>query len=250
MWFLLACTTPETPPAARISAAEHATLASVAELGSYRLGAEITRTWTTRTGQQRTEQQSSELRWEDPDQWAFELQREGRVVQRAILYGGRPWTALGDGPLTRQEDPEPYRVSLSGAWDPWHQALDQVKEQIELTELRNDVWEGRGVVVFGVAPRQLSEKARPTWKVSEATGEVWIDQLSSVRLKGEMRVKAVGKQEDLEIQFQFQISSVGQAAEIQDPALEEGARMDAPRHFSEMPRAERPPPPRPRPSER
>ena len=69
---------------------------------------------------------------------------------------------------------------------------------------------------------------------------MWIDQLSSVRLKGDMTVKANGRREDLEIRFQFQLSSVGQAVQISDPALEEDARTDAPSHFSEAPRPQRP----------
>lgn len=249
LWFLLACSTPEAPPAERLQAAEHATLATAAELGSYQLTSEVSRTWTTKTGQVRSDVQSTELRWEDPDQWSFLIRRGERVVQRAVVFGGRPWTAMGDQPLTRQGDAEPYRVQLSSVWDPWTIALDQVHEQIELTELRSDALNGREVVVYKAGLKALSPKARPTWKANSVEGEVWIDKLSSVRLQGDILVKSSGKQEDLEIHFQFQLGHIGEAVAITDPAQEEGSRLDEPSRLPEGSRPPRPAPPvaRPRP---
>lgn len=247
---LFACSTPEAPVAARLQAAEHATLATVAELGSYALSSEVTRTWTSKTGQLRSNKQTSELQWEDPDQWSFQLSRGDRVVQRVVVFGGQPWVSTGSQPMSRQGDAEPYRVQLSAAWDPWNLALDQVREQIQLSELRNDTLDGREVMIFKVGIKALPEKARPAWRATSAEGQVWIDRLTSVRLKGEMTVQAEGKQENLEIRFLFQLSHIGEAVSITDPAQEAGSRLELEDGLPETARPARPAPPVPRPAPR
>jgi hypothetical protein len=240
LWWL-ACAEPEASPEARVEAAEMATLASVSELGSYVMSSKIVRTWSAVGGDKRKLEEEMTLRWEDADRWSLRWLRDGRQTQRVVLFGGSPWVATGDGALSRKSDPEPYRVQLASAWDPWDLALDQVHRQVGLSFLRPDVYEGRPVRVFSTTLLPLPPKSHASWTATAIAGEVWLDEATSVRLKVDLTLSAQGKRETLDLEFMMAVAGIGQPADVADPQIEEGSVADPPRRLEEAPpRPERP----------
>lgn len=117
--------------------------------------------------------------------------------------------------------------------------MNSFEEQLSFEELREDVWEGRAVRVFRLGFKAPAPKARPAWVIRELEGELWLDEATSVRLKVDLRLRAQGKKEGLELVYTQQVTGIGSPASIQDPSLEEGAHEDEPAMPKEAP------PPRP-----
>lgn len=244
MFLAQGCDPESAAPEARIQAAAEATLQSAAELGSYVLTAQTGRTWTAPGGSSRATTEDFELRWEDPDLWSLKMSRDGRQQQRIVIYGAEPWAAMGDTPLSRRSDPEPYRVQLQQSWDPWKLATDPVRERIQLTMSRDDVYEGRPARVYAAALSPAVEGYRATWEATLVEGEIWLDEQTAIRLSVDLHVQAQGKKELLDIRYRSRLQGIGASTGITSPQLEEGAVLDPqrePRAMPERPAARTPP---------
>lgn len=224
---LLACDDPtEADNAAALTAAsEQVTFGTVGALGPHRLEASVVRAVTAArdggpAGETRTTRESLVLAWKDADHWSFSSSRDGRVRNRVVVYDAVAWSAQNDAPLERKGDAELFRVELAQSWDPWQLALDGVRDQIGLTPGAPEVVEGRRVVRHEVAPVPLAPGARRTWTVSSASGVVWIDEATAVRLLGEVRVSASARHETSETALTFALSSIGVDPGIAAPAAE------------------------------
>ncbi len=174
------------------------------------------------------------LRWGDPDAWSSARARDGRVVRSVLVREGIAW--LGDtSPGVRQPDAEPFRVQLAQTWDPWDAALSVVRGQLALVD-EEDVSQRDGRKawrhsVHHAAPTATGETtgkrgrrpgAAPTWTVTSARGDVWLDEVTAVRLEVNVRVEArrtagVGPQQTLILELESTVHDLGTIPTLETP---------------------------------
>ncbi len=205
---VLACSTTGDAPASgeprtMAAGADQVTFGSLASLGPLVLDATLRRTIQLEGGPAaQPEVESTVLRWGDPDAWSSTRARDGRVVRSVLVREGVAW--LGDdAPRTRQPDAEPFRVQLAQTWDPWEAALSVVRGQLRLVDEEDgSVREGRKVWRHSVqlvpppAAEEASDKrarrraSAPIWTVTSASGDVWLDEVTAVRVAVKVHVEA------------------------------------------------------------
>jgi hypothetical protein len=216
-WMVACSGAPEAVSVPLPVAADRATFATVAGLGSYRLQANVRRS----TGGEGTPPVAStelvELRWKDADHWSYVQRRDDRVRSEVLVSGGVAWRSGGEGPLERKGDAEPYRVQLAGTWDPWSWALEGLASSLQLTPAGEELVDGRRAVRHIITPVPPPEKPRRGWTVTAAEGDVWIDDATAVRLVGNVRVEAVSGARTQEVTLAFSIEGVGLDPEVSAP---------------------------------
>jgi hypothetical protein len=206
---LLACAGDPSATAGPTLAEGAATtiFASQAALGPHVMRVSVRR--TARADDVPGEQVSEEtmlLRWQDSDHWRLERARDGRAVEGLTVWDNVAWQDERDGRV-RKPDAEPARVTLAQTWDPWRLALEQVEAALVLTDVGVETREGRKAHRHAVsakvaaAPPSQGEPARGARKrpprarrgaftVTAASGDVWIDEATAVRLAADVRVEA------------------------------------------------------------
>jgi hypothetical protein len=221
----------------RDQAAKEVVFRTITELGSFVLNASVERRINSRIVAEATE-----IRWEDPDVWLLLRYRDSRLTQKVLVHGGVAW--VGTESLEKKEDAEPYRVMLGESWDPWKLTMEPFEEQLVLTEVRKEQLEGRTVRVFQIAVRAeeapkeevIKEEAvkeeavkeeavkersvkrhKKGWVVETASGEVWLDEQTSLRLKGDVVVDATQGKQAQNLHLSFSISGIGESARVPNP---------------------------------
>ena len=202
---LVACSTSGDAPTSRAEArtmaagADNVTFGSLASLGALVQDSTLRRTVQVEgSAAAAPDVETSVLRWGDPDQWSSARTRNGRIVRSVLVRGGVAW--LGDAsPTVRQPDAEPFRVQLAQTWDPWDAAFSVVRGQLALVDEKDgSTREGRKAWRHSLqvaAPPDAdtptgSRGRRPTWAVTSARGDVWLDEITAVRLAVNVHVEA------------------------------------------------------------
>lgn len=237
----LACSTQGDAPAssseARTMAAgsERVTFGSLASLGAFVQESTLRRTLQVEGSPPAApEIETTVLRWGDPDGWSSARARDGRVVRSVLVREGIAW--LGDTtPAVRQPDAEPFRVQLAQTWDPWDAALSVVRGQLALVdEEESSQREGRKAwrhSVHHAAPTAAGEPtgkrgrrpgAAPTWTVTSARGDVWLDEVTAVRLDVKVHVEARrtaggGPQQTWVLELESTVHDVGTIPTLETP---------------------------------
>jgi hypothetical protein len=218
MAWLLACSgAPEAVSVPLPVAADRATFATVAGLGSYRLQATVRRSTGGEGASPVVSTELVELRWKDADQWSYVQRRDDRVRSEVLVFGGIAWRGDGDGPLERKGDAEPYRVQLAGTWDPWAWAMEGLASGLELVPAGSELVDGRRALRHTVAALPPPEKPKRGWTVTAAEGDVWIDEATAVRLVGNVRVEATSGARTQEVTLAFSIEGVGLDPDVSPP---------------------------------
>lgn len=134
---------------------------SVARLGPHRLSASIRRQDLRDDVVLTDVLEGVEVQWQSWD--AFEMRRavDGKRVSAVRVTGGSAWSEREDGGWTNRGDPEPWRQELRLAWNAWDQALSPFQSRLLLTEIDEDVVEGRRVRRYAVGLRPLPEPPAP-----------------------------------------------------------------------------------------
>lgn len=208
---LLACSGggPEEAPAPMPVAAERATFATVASLGSYHLQTLVKRTVRAGTAEPQTTTETVDLRWKDADHWSYTLGRDGRVRSEVVVWDGVAWSGDGDAPPVEKPDAEPYRVQVASVWDPWEWGLEGLAATVKLEPDDVEIVEGRrahrhtlGLAVDPAVPRR-------GWTPTAVSGTVWIDEATAVRLKGQVLLDAVSGDRSQRLELLFSVASIG-----------------------------------------
>ncbi|MDP2308383.1 MAG: hypothetical protein Q8P18_20360 [Pseudomonadota bacterium] len=203
------------------AAAEKATFATVSGLGSYRLQADVRRSIGGEGVEPFVTTESVELRWRDADRWSYLQRKDERVRSDVRVWDAVAWTNGGAGPLVNKGDAEPFRVQLAGTWDPWSWALEGLANGVRLEPQGMEIVEGRRAIRHTVSPLPPPEpppqRAPRGWSVTAAEGEVWIDEATAVRLKGQVKLAATSGRQTQEVSLSFSIVGVGVDPEVSAP---------------------------------
>lgn len=169
------------------------------------------------------------LRWQDTDHWRLERARDGRPVEGVTIWDNVAWHDGADGPV-RKPDAEPARVLLAQTWDPWRLAFEQVDASLVLTDVGVETTQGRKAHRHSVTarapveadaaaagadpPRPAARTRAPrprrgAFEVTAASGDVWIDEATAVRLAADVRVDArAGAQQHTTV-LHFALEQIG-----------------------------------------
>ncbi len=220
---VLGCRSAETTPGASVLAkgAETTIFASQTSLGAHVMRATVTRTPTSGGGATSTE--TLELHWKDADHWSLVRTRDDRAVEDLRVFGGRAWSSH-DGDWRDEGDAEPFRVMLSRTWDPWALAFEPVEERLVATEVGAEVYAGRPArkheVSYGPPPppRRKRQKPRPgPWDPASASGTVWIDEGTAVRLGADVTVSATINGAPTDVALRFALDHVNGDVAVEPP---------------------------------
>lgn len=209
---LLACggdaSTPVAP--ALPVAASKTTFGTLRELGSWQLVAEARRSTNGAT----PSVERYEVKWKDDDTWSWVLSRDGVVRTDVLVWRSIAWARDARGERERKGDAEGWRVQLASVWDPWAWAFESLADQLELTAGPVELLDGRRAVRYAVSSRPPSGKKG--WQVSAARGDVWIDEATAVRLRGDVTVEAANGATRT-VQLVFSLDGIGLDPDISAP---------------------------------
>lgn len=223
----------DAPPPLPV-AAEEATFASVAALGSFHLQAAVNRTITAGTTVQPSEE-TVEIRWRDQDHWSYRHGRDGRIRSEVVVWEGVAWSSAGGDPLERKGDAEPYRVQLASVWDPWAWGLESLAAAVAYDEGALELTDGRRLLRHTLSlappppepakpgrkhakaeaaegeapPAATAAKPRRGWTATAVQGDVWIDEATAVRLQGKVTVDAASGGRTQRVELLFSVNGIG-----------------------------------------
>ncbi len=198
-------------------AAEKATFATIASLGSYQLQASVTRTITA-GGAPQTTQETVEVKWRDADHWSYRLGRDGRTRTEVVVWDAVAWSGGGEGPPVRKGDAEPYRVQLASVWDPWQWGLESLADSLAYQPGDAELVDGRRARHHNLALVPDDGKPNRGWTPTAVSGDVWIDEETAVRLKGKVLVDAVSGARTQRLELLFAVGSIGVDPGVSPPA--------------------------------
>lgn len=206
---LLACGREgeQVAPPTLTAAAERVTLGTVRDLGPCIVRGTLRRE-TAGPGITRASEETSELRWQDPDNWSWVRTRDGRAVEETRVWDAVAWTRTGDRDFARKGDAEPYRVQLASVWDPWA-SLESFARQVVLTPGEVEELEGRRVVRHVASLAPPPERPRRGWTVDSVDGTVWIDEATALRLQGDVTLAARDGDLRQTLHLAFSVSAIG-----------------------------------------
>lgn len=220
-WTILSACDAEAPEAtpeaaAFTESATHVTFASLEALGSHRLDARIRTTVTIEGVPPRETEETFSLRWRDADHWQVSRRRDGVPVTDVVGWEGHAWTSTGGGTLVDQGDAEPYRADLSVGWDPWRRALGSRADQLSFRPLGTESIEGRPARLYAVESAQPEGgKGR---RIERVEGRVWIDELTSVRLVGDVTLATDHRGRRQEVRLSFSVAGIGEDPGVSPPS--------------------------------
>lgn len=206
---LLACSggTPEVP---RPEAARKVTLGTLQDLGSFEMAATIERAQRLGEAAPTTTTTALKLEWQDADHWAYTRARDGRGETRIVVHDGVGWLGTGDSPLTRRPDTEPLRAQVARNWDPWAEALGAYEGQLVLTRVGVETVGERRAERFAVSLAPGTTTRRTGWSPTRASGDVWFDEATAVRVQAQVELAAARKGQSDEITLLLAVSRVGE----------------------------------------
>jgi len=216
---LWGCEAEEREVAAEVDvfpqAATEVTFASLEALGSHRLDARI-QTTTRIEGVPPTETvETTSLRWRDADHWQVSRRRDGVPMNEVLAWEGHAWTSTGGAALADRGDAEPYRADLSVGWDPWRRALGTAAEKLAFRPVGTESIEGRAARLYAVEPAQPDGgKGR---RIERVVGRVWIDELTSVRLVGDVTLATEHRGRAQEVRLSFSVAGIGEDPGVSPP---------------------------------
>ena len=223
--FLGACRAPDAvaPVPTLVEAARKVTYTTVTELGAYQLGATIHRELSLTDHPPQVTDEKFNIRWKDLDNWAFSMARDERPVEDVLVFASKPFTKMHGKAWAQRGDPEMLRTELSSTWDPWAKALENFGEQIGFTLEGQEVVEGRKAQRYSVNLLPAAgAKSRRVWTPREVSGTVWLDEVTAVRLRGEVRGKAVSESQVLDVVLLFWMIGIGTDPELSMPETSDG----------------------------
>lgn len=207
---LLACRDPAPEAASLASASTTVTFGSVEQLGSFVLEARIQRDRTVEGGAPRTSVEAFRLRWKDRDHFEVVETRDGAPSSHTLVLGGKAFYATGRGQLRPQKDAEPHRVQLAHTWDPWTAALGPWADHVRYTPAERGTAAGRPAVRYELALAEADPKKRGSgWQPTALSGQVWVDEATSVRLMADVRAEARSGGTTQTVQLQMTMADVG-----------------------------------------
>lgn len=206
---LLACDAPAPAPEVEAFpvAARRVTFATLESLGPHRLDARITRTTQVEGAPPSEEDESISLRWQDADHWQVSRRRDDKPVGEVRAWEGSAWLSSRGGPLRLHGDAEPFRAALAAEWDPWAAALGSYADHIGFREVGEELVEGRKARLYAL--ELLDAVGGKGREVERVEGRVWIDELTAVRLVGDLAVDAVHRGKRRGVRLRFAVVEIG-----------------------------------------
>lgn len=215
---LLACS-GSPPPEKRVDATRTLTFTTLEQLGPYRMEASVERTLQYAGGEPQRTLTTMQLAWRTPDQWELHRTRNGRPITHAIVYDGSGWLATGEGRMNRLNDAEPLRADLARTWDVWSETFGGLADRFAYTEVGLETVSGRPAEHHTVSllPPPAKVKGRHPWVPTAVSGDVWLDEATSLRVQAKVSVSAEGKGQTQEITLLLAVSDVGADIPITQP---------------------------------
>ncbi len=197
------------PPEVFPVAAAQTTFASAEALGAYVSEAhrEIT---TTREGAEPTVlRELTRLRWQSEDRWQWLEMRDGVRVSEVRVWDGVAWRSAAAGIFRRQADPASARADLVLSGDPWSRVLGTAAARVGYRDAGEEDIEGRKVWHYRLALLPNETPGRKSRDVTRVEGQVWIDQVTAVRLAGELTVETTFRTQRKSTRLRFAMTNLG-----------------------------------------
>lgn len=199
-----------------VKASGEVTFQTTEELGPHRRHASIIRTLTAANGAETKTEEAVDLQWKDKDNWRVVAARDGKVRSEILVWEATAWTRSGDR-MVQRGDAEPFRVELGSTWDPWPMALESLEDAVKLVPDALEEVEGRRAWKHHAELAPPIEGRRRAWEPTLVEGTVWIDELSALKLVGDLHVVATSKGRSQDIALRFATAGIGMDPRIPPP---------------------------------
>jgi len=221
MW--MGCDTVDTPVQPTLDVvANQITFKSVENLGAHHLIATISRTDDWEDDSQDIHEETLELAWNNWD--SFHLRRviNGTTVNESLVSDGRAYTRSRGIPWETEIDAEPARLRVQTSWKVWDSAMDLFSRRLKLTETGHSIVDGRAARRFipSLTPLDGKKRVRGGAMIPQSIkGEVWLDELTAVRLSADVKASATKKALTRTIHLRLTRSGIGENQPITPPAV-------------------------------
>jgi hypothetical protein len=180
----------------------------IADLGPHSMQARIQ---TTTGGQGREAEvraDAVDLKWRDEGAWYLRIRRDERLATEVLVADGIAWVGEGGRPMARKGPADAWNKQLTQTWDPWQLAFESLASRIGVEEPVADEVEGRRAWRYRVLLLPPTA-AKRVWDVSKAEGQVWLDELTAVRMLADVHVLATSGTRTREVDLKFAIAGLG-----------------------------------------
>ncbi len=185
----------EVAPITPEAASEQVTFGTLQDLGSFTFQYSSRDERKVAAGSSVRETAGS-LKWKDRDNWEYTTVNDGIPATHWLIFGARAWEGLSGAPLASKGDPEPLRAQLALGWDPWEDIVAMTGGRIVYGPGVAETVDGRAATRHDLSLGPSAAPAARKRIIGQAlfptslTGQVWIDDATSVRLLADVVVAA------------------------------------------------------------
>ena len=219
MIFLLGCTiVPEITEEEKLAEASNKVIfASTEALGAHKYESRVRRKELRDGIVESSHDEIVEIYWNDWDNFSYSRTIDDKEVTAIIVINHIPWLKSYNKPWKKEEDAEPYRLQLRGAWNTWEQYLGSYERKLSFTPLGTEEIEGRGITRYELSLDPSAVEPNRHLELSSLTGSVSLDQATAVRLYTEVQLLMDGTGFQKEIDIQIKRTNIGSPQEISPP---------------------------------
>jgi len=222
-WYLLSwlgCSSDsakeELSPAEQlVLASDKVIFASVEKIGPHRSVSTFKRTEYRGEDIETEHEEVLQIAWKDWDNFQATRFVDEEVVSDIIIADFATWEYAG-GQWKNREDGELYRVQLRSTWNQWDDVLRHFSEHVTWEFVSEEVLEGRKTKKY-TARFSKPDDARKTLRPLAFQGTVWVDEVTAVRILGEISGELGRGSYKKSLQLQVQRIDIGGEIAINVP---------------------------------
>jgi hypothetical protein len=198
-----------------VEASNTVIFSSVEQIGSHRFVSTFSRKEYHGEDVRSEHQEILQITWKDWDNFQSTRTVSDQVVSDVIISDFTTWIFLGEE-WKKQPDGELYRTQLRMTWNQWDDVMRHFDEFVTWTPTSLEILDGRRTQKY-VASFSRPTDTKTTFRPLSFQGKMWVDELTAVRVLGEIKGELGRAAYKKELRLQIQRSEIGGEFTITEP---------------------------------
>jgi len=204
-----------SPSEQLVRASDKVIFTSVEQLGPHRSVSTFQRREYRGEGLETEHEEVLQIAWKDWDNFQASRFVDSELVSGVVIADFNTWEYAGSQWIKR-DDGELYRVQLRSTWNQWDDVLRHFSDHIIWEVVGEEVLEGRKTQKY-VARFTKPEVSKKTLRPLSFQGTVWVDELTAVRILGEVSAELARGSYKKSLRLQVQRTDIGAELEVSPP---------------------------------